>query len=538
MSCRLRWLWAMSLLVLPTIAVSQEAKAPIPAVVARFSTLDDLMDQVEYLAKVIGKEEEAKQMIGFFRAARGTKGIDGVDTKRPIAFYASQPEGLSIPFYLMIPVADEKAFIEDGLGKRLRIELQKESDTVRSLEFPFPPVKIYLKFANGYAYFTALELGFLDDKKLPDPKTLGSDRTSLIDVSLRLDAIPEQLKLFALGQTETVLAGVKKQEIPGETKAMSELRVQAIDLFASALKAFLMETKEITFKFKIDPKGDEVGWEWNLTPVEGTKLAKDLESLRAPMATFGGLGTKDSALRYSAYYALPASLRKPVSAVIDESFENLLSMVPFDYQELAKMALKSIEPTLKGGEWDAGVAFFGPDKEGHISALFGHRLYKGAALDETFRTLVKNLPEGLNNFVELDVAKGGKTAIHKFDLSSVPSDKFQKYFSRDSHLWLAFAEDRALIYIGTDGKERLKEALETPPAPSKLFEMSISMGRFAPYYSTEKGEAMRAVAETIFGKDLKNDRFTLSLEGGKSLNLKVRIPGKVLTFIGAVREAE
>lgn len=536
MSCRFRWLCALSLFALPALAVSQEPKAP--AVVARFSTVDDLMDQFEYLAKLTGKEEEAKQAIGFFKAARGAKGLDGLDTKRPIAFYASQPEGLSIPFYVMIPIADEKTFIEDGLGKRLRLELKKENDEVKFFEIPSVPLRFFVKFANGYAYVTALETGNLDDKKLPDPKTLVGDRTAMVDVSVRLDVIPEQLKMFVLGQTETLLAMAKKQEHPGATKSLKALQAQAIDTFAGALKSFLLETKEISFKLKVDPKGDEVGVEWNLTPVEGSQLAKDLGELQAPKATLGAVGTKDTSLRYSAYYSLPGSLRKAVAAVIDESFDDLPKMVPVEYQEFAKNALHSIAPTLKGGEWDGVIVAYGPDKDGHIGMLFGHRLYKGTGLDETLRVLVKNLPEGFNEFVELDAAKVGKTGIHKINLSNFVPAEFQKYFGRDGHLWLAIAEDRGLIYLGADGKERLKEALEAPMAGTKLFEMTMSVGRLSPLSFPDKEEAVRAVAETIFGKEFKNDRISMTLEGGKSLRVKVRIPGKVLSFFGAIRGDE
>jgi hypothetical protein len=120
------------------------------------------------------------------------------------------------------------------------------------------------------------------------------------------------------------------------------------------------------------------------------------------------------------------------------------------------------------------------------------------------------------------------------DVSHLINVELEKVFDKESHIWLAMAPDRHLIYIGPDGKTRLKEALEMAPSSAKLWEMSLSVGRLAPFYDLEKAEAMRAVAETIFGKTNPNDTVTMSLEAGKSLRWKLQVPGKVLSFFGAL----
>ena len=522
--------------LLPQVLQAQEAKPP--AMLLRVATVDQLLDQIEYLARLAGKEEEAKQMVGFFKAARGEKGIDGIDTKRPIAVYASAPEGLSIPIYLMVPIADEKTFTEDFLAKRLRIEIKKEGDGIRSFELPGLPVKLYLRFANDYVYLTGLDPSYLAEKKLPSVKSIVAEKNSVMDLSLRLDVIPEQIKKFILGQSEVYLAPEKKKEVPNETKLKRELRIQAIDTVVYALRSFLMETKEIAVKLAIDPKSEELSLEWSLTPVEGTKLAKDLAALKEPKNTFGGLGTKEAVFRSTMFLSLPSSLRKAMNAVIDESIEEAMKMIPEEFAKPARGLFEAMGPTLKGGEWDFGVAVLGPDKEGHLSFLFGNRLYQGNDLEAAFKTFHKALPDALTSFLELDVGTVGKTGIHKLDTTNFINVDVEKILDKKASIWLAIGEDRQLIFLGPDGKEHLKESLEIPARPAKILDLSVSVSRLAPYSNLEKSEAIKAVAQTIFGKDSKSDTVTMTLEGGSSLKWRLQVPGKVVKFIGAMQGVE
>jgi hypothetical protein len=525
-------------LLVPAFARTEEPKKPSEMLLIRLASIETLLDQGEYLGKLFDQEESAKQAIGFLRAAQGEKGIDGVDTKRPIALCASRAEGISVPIYLMIPIADAQAFQEDLFGRRLRIELKKEENQIRSFQLSGIPVNFYLRFANNYAYLTVLDPSHLAETKLPSPKIIGEVSKTIFDFTMRFDAIPEQLKIFVLGQSEAYIAPQKQKENPKESKSQRELRLQVIDTLVGGLKSLLMETKQISFQLSIDPKTEEFGFDWDLVPVEGSKLAKDIASFEQTMNLFGAIGKNKVMFRSSINLSLPPSLKKSISNVVDEATEQILKQAIPGTEKKAEDLIKALIPTLKATDYDNGIAVFGPDKDGHLSILSGGRVIRGSKLEEAIKAILKEVPAEIANYVELDVEKVEGAGIHKLKVSDFINEELGRIFDKDTNIWFTIAEDRYFVFLGPNGVEELKTALTTKPSKGKIIETSVSVAKFAPYFQPEKAEAIKAVAETIFGKKEGSDRITASLSGGSSLRWTIRVSGRVLTFISAIQGGE
>src|SRR5262245_45522458 len=97
---RRRWLPGAALLCLiavPAVAypdsVAEQAKKP--GLVVRVQSIDELLANVRYLAGLVGQEEQAKQIEGFLKSMAGPKGLEGIDTKRPIGLYGNfGPNGI------------------------------------------------------------------------------------------------------------------------------------------------------------------------------------------------------------------------------------------------------------------------------------------------------------------------------------------------------------------------------------------------------------------------------------------------------------
>src|SRR5262249_46273437 len=58
-----------------------------PALILRIRSLDSIIADFSYLAAQVGKEEEAKQAVELLKERTGGKGLDGVDTKKPMGGY-------------------------------------------------------------------------------------------------------------------------------------------------------------------------------------------------------------------------------------------------------------------------------------------------------------------------------------------------------------------------------------------------------------------------------------------------------------------
>src|SRR5205823_6294284 len=113
-----------------------------PTVLVRLKSLDGLIADARYLVEMAGKEEEAKQAEGFLKAFTGPKGLEGIDTTRPIALYgylkAEAPES---PFALMLPVADEKALLD--LLERQGYKRKKGEDDIYEVALPNSPLPAF-----------------------------------------------------------------------------------------------------------------------------------------------------------------------------------------------------------------------------------------------------------------------------------------------------------------------------------------------------------------------------------------------------------
>src|SRR5688572_18728584 len=111
--------WACWALVVAGVTVApvraQDAKPAAPTIAVRVKSIDGLLADVQYLAGLVGQEEQAKQLQGILEGMAGPKGLTGtgIDTKRPIGLYAVvTPGGVDSYASLLVPVADEKAFVE------------------------------------------------------------------------------------------------------------------------------------------------------------------------------------------------------------------------------------------------------------------------------------------------------------------------------------------------------------------------------------------------------------------------------------------
>src|SRR5688572_2529478 len=107
------WLMVPALLVLfPNSAIEAGAPAAPPTFVVRVRSIDTLIENAKLLVTLAGREEIAQQVEGLIKAKIGVKGLEGIDTKRPIGAYGRFGKEIDdIAGAVLVPIADEKAFV-------------------------------------------------------------------------------------------------------------------------------------------------------------------------------------------------------------------------------------------------------------------------------------------------------------------------------------------------------------------------------------------------------------------------------------------
>src|SRR5260370_82217 len=109
----------LGLVIIGPVRATAADATTAPTLVVRIRSIDGLIGDVKYVATLAGRGEEAKQFEGLINARMGPKGLEGIDTKRPLGFYGTLDANLmESTAALLIPISDQKAFLGllEGLG--------------------------------------------------------------------------------------------------------------------------------------------------------------------------------------------------------------------------------------------------------------------------------------------------------------------------------------------------------------------------------------------------------------------------------------
>ena len=520
-----------------------------PAVLVRVQSINDLLKTADYIRTLLPEEiaEQVKQGIDTFKAfIDDTKGLEGIDVKNPIGLYVTIGEELTPtpPVVVLVPVADEKTVL-NALKTRLNLEVEEEKDGAYKTQPPQSPFPVYFRFANGYAYVTMQDAANIDPKTLPKPATvLGGRPEHLISATVRLDRLPKDAKNLALAQMETAIAAGKAEPIPNETPAIKEFRDKWIDEVAATMKAVLEGGEEASLRLNVDPKAQEIALELELAGVRGSKLAKDIQSIRENKSVVGGaIASPDAALSLTLSAGLSDNLKKIFPPVVDDALAQGLKEANVDGVMLAKAEplIKALLPTVKAGELDLGMALIGPDKDDRYTAIAGLKLVDGKKLEGVIKDVVKKeLPPDASAMIELDAEKlDGGAMLHVLKVGDelAKNENTRKVFGK-SDAYLTFRDDLMVVAVGPDAKTLIKKAVASKPADVGIFRAQVSLARVVPLLgdNAEELAAARKAAEKVFGKGTgsRADVIRFSIDGGDSLKVKFAIQGKAIQFLAEV----
>lgn len=528
-------LLALGALVLPVGAEERKPATAIPTVIVRLKSLDGLIADARYIVELAGKEEEAKQGEAFLKQITGPKGLEGVDTKKPIGFYGKLgPNGVDSDVVVMVPIADEETALE--FIKRFT-KPEKGDDGVYTLNIAQSPLPLYFRFANGYIYITIRDKDVIEPTKLLKPAdVLAPQKVGTISATINVDQIPKQMKQMVLGQVELQAATDKENERPGETKAQQAFRAAMIDEGTVFLKQLLNEGGPFDLRFDIDRKAGELSFTSSLAGLADTKLQEEIAALGKGKSVVAGLVGSDSAINFLVHVALPAKLRKLLEPVVEEGFEKALKKTDGDNKKkFMELARKAITPTLKAAELDAALTFRGPNGGGKFAFVLGAKVREGAGIEKAAKAAIEELPEGEKTKAKVDFAKVGDTNIHQ-----VPADGIDAKMKRalgDDPGYIAIRDDAILVSLGEKGLEAIKDAIGANSTVGPIFQFQISVNRFAKIMDADQPGTL-AAAKEAFVKDSEADKMGVVLTGGKSLTLKMGMSAQLVRFFTLLDESK
>jgi hypothetical protein len=527
-----------SLLALPLVARSApetttEKKPAAPSVVLRVQSIDELIANFKYLAHIVGRDEDAKKAEDWLMAQTGPKGLEGIDTKRPLGGYAIVKEDLaSSTVVVLIPISDEKAFLEllEKQATDKKISLEKGKDGVYNIDINGLPTTIYFRFAHKHAYVTFQNAeAIAKDVILPPAQVLpvGKEKDTVLSLTLHIDQLPEETRKYAVSQVKARLGDLKEEM--GETKAQHELKVAVVDELTKQLVSVIDDGGALALRLNLDRKANDISLELALGAKEDTKLGGTILELGKAKSNTAGLISPDSVMNLQVNMTVPEHIRKLIGPAIDEAVtQELGKETDTTKKALAEKAFQAILPTVKAGVLDMAVDFRGPGKDKHYTLVSGLKLADGANAEKLMREVAKGLPENNEHAkVTLDVAKEGAVSIHQVEIKDADED-FKKTFGNAS-AYVALRSDVLFVAVGDEALTALKGALKTQAKVGKPAQFEISAARLAELAGKEQPEAAKA-AEKAFGASKQGDKIRFGLEAEKELKVRISMDTQVLKF--------
>jgi hypothetical protein len=534
----------VALAILPALGRAAEEAPKTPTVVLRLAALDDLISDARWIATQAGREEQAKQAVGFLKLFTGPKGLEGVDTKRPIGLYVfAGPNGIDSEGVLMVPIADEQGFM--ALLKRLMLKPEKDKDGVYTVQPENSPVPIHFRFANKYLY-AAVSVSPGQNPKAPlttarllTPAIMFPGKFGAVSATLNMSGVPKEIRTMILGQVEMRLAELKEKENRNETPAQTAFRKKTIDEVSRTLKALLAEGGRGTAQVTVDQKASTLTASVTFTPKSGTDLARRIKGVAETSSIVAGLISKDSAASGRLTVSLPEELRKAAANGVDDTLAQMLRGVKDETgRGLLERYFKALSPTIKAGTLDGAFDLRGPSEKKLYTVVLGLQLKEGQQLEKAVRATVEKIPARDRDKINLDAARVGGVNIHRVNVGKQMNEGTRQTFG-ENPVYFAIRDDAVYFALGDKGLEALKEAVAAKPSTGPVMRLDMSLAQLVPLLARNpKQKDAPEAAREAFAKDPKGDRIRVILHGGESLQFRLTIKGGVIRFGSLMEKAD
>lgn len=519
---------SLVLLILPPVQADEAAKAEAPIVSVQIRSVHDLLADIGYLATLAGQEEQAKQFQAMIQSVGGEKGLQGINEKEPIGFYKND---LTNPTsgVVLVPISDQKAALT--LLANLGQQPKKGADGVYTLSLDFPPVTLYFRFANKYAYVSANNKDSLTGTLLKPADVFKAHAPALLSAQFRVDQIPANLKEFALSAFDGQLDNAKEMKESGETEAQHKLKVQMLDDFSKRAHRVVEQGGTLALSFDIDQQAHRLRVGGSFTGKSGSTLASNIAELASVKSLFAGAVSPDSAMTLLMRGSTPANLRKDFEAAINDGMAKALKKEKNEGQRrVAERLLKALTPSLTAGQLDVLLNMRGPSADKQYTMVAAARLKDGLKVEQAFADTINQAPPKDRAIVKLNAEKIGDVQVARIDIQKAAKEDYRKVFGNNPG-FVAFRDDAVVAAWGPGALDALRETLAAQPKVAPVFELTLSTSHLVPFLAKEHPQAAK-VAQQVFHGQADNDKVQVRLHGGPALRFDLTVQSGALKFLG------
>lgn len=510
-------------------------QAAPPTIVVSIKSIDELLDDANYLGEAVGHEGLRSIAESAINSATGGSGLAGVDQEKPLGVYwnmtaaAKDDIGKTVVF---LPISDVDAF-----KKLISMFAPDFKETDGLWTMTAGPMPIFAKMSGDYCFVCSSKEGLAS---LSDPAKLVNSKYD-ISIDVNVAAIPKDAKAQFLKMTED--QGRAGMANGPEPKSEAEKVGQQIgfDGALAALTAVTNDGDHITLGLDINSETHMTSLDLGLTSKSNSALAKTLSVYNKTTPAFAAIGSDEAPLRLVLSHPTPwtaetskkmfDAMRKSAEASIDEDNKLDGASEKKAAKDVCKRLFNIIQATTDSGSVHSVVLLEEGDEE-TVRVIGGLKLAKGDEAGKLLDDIVKLAKESPDFAkVKLDAAKHAGARIHSIDPES---DETTKMFGEGpGHL--AIRTDSLWFALGGGNLDALKSALDqSGKKPSKaVAPISLKMKPATIVTLMEENDAgLIERAEAIAGED--GDVFNIEVVPDGTNGVKIRLEfGVDLLKLGA-----
>jgi hypothetical protein len=518
-------------LAAPTVAApvpQLAAKYDPPTVVGQLASGQRMLDEIKGFMKAMDPRMVEEFDKGLTQTL-GQKGFAGIDLKKPAGMFAYIKPKLEHSYIVfVVPTTGEKEALD--LIERLQfgVEEEKSQKNLYRLRKRFvidEDVPVRVRFHDGHAYLAVnADADELENAKLIPIGALVDDKEKApLAATLFINRVPKELKDLAdgaLAEGRRNLAQLDARRPPDMPLSFPPLFKEMLDWSERNWATMVTEGDTLTFRVAGDAKGGEYATALSLTPKAKTQLATDVAAVKPANGRFHQLTTKDAV--GGAWLTLPV----PPKAFREKAAPfaaDMLRLAEKETNEPFKAVIgevaKAAEAALNKGEFDAGFAILGPDKDGLYTGVAAVAVPDPAALGKVVKDTVKDLPKEVQGLVKIDAEKAGDLTVHVFNLPEVP-EELQKLLGKNPEVRVAFGGGAVFAAIGPGGLEQIKRAAALKPAAVRALDVQVNPAKLNKLLGDNAPAEVGTWFGTLLGKDdALRSQFSVDIRGGSDLTV-------------------
>lgn len=512
-----------------------------PAVVVSVAKVAEQLDDIGYLAEASGFGQ-----MSFLIKMQAEQFLKGVDTSKPAGIMMFFREDSETPDALaFFPVSN----LDDVLNTISQQAEVDEGDDFTTI-IPDEGDELYLREVGGYAFVSDKQEMF--DAIPSSPESVLGDLPTQYNLGAKVFAqrIPESLRDQALQMVEE--GYTESMEEMGDFPA--ELQEKNFEMQMATIKSLINETEELVVGFAADEEGGNLHLDFQITGLEGSKLAEQsAASNNIDPTRFAGFLMDGAAFTANACSELNeediAQYQDMVGQLRDEAYKELedsdMSEEEFEIiRSIADDLFEVVEDTLKEGRIDLGAVVTTNEK---LEFAVGFQVADAGKLEDSFRDLIKmaeNEPQ-FQEAVELKLNSGKINGVQLHEMIvQIPQNEEEMVDVLGEEMTLIIGIDDKQVYLAggsKDPKGLLEKAMSGEAGDSASTNMTMQYNLFlAPILrmasSIEGEEMMEQMAEMLEASG--SDRVQISasiIENGMKGQLQIQ--DGLLELIGVATQA-